>query len=72
MPAWHCGWPSLPPALLAALVVSQTVVTESLVGDRRQVGRGGAGALAVLRGAPFWLVLVMAAAVMATVRAAAG
>lgn len=62
----------LPPALLAALVVSQTVVTDSrLVIDARLAGVV-AGALAVLRGAPFWLVLVVAAAVTATVRAAAG
>lgn len=58
----------LPPALLAALVVSQTVVTgTSLTVDARLAGVL-AGAAAVLRRAPFWLVLIIAAAVTATLR----
>ena len=67
------GWPVrlgqlLPPALLAALVVSQTVVTGTeLVVDARLAGVS-AGAVAVWRGAPFWLVLVIAAAVSAVLR----
>ncbi len=62
----------LPPALLAALVVSQTVVTDSrLVLDARLAGVV-AGTVAVLRGAPFWLVLVIAATVTAVLRAAVG
>lgn len=62
----------LPPALLAALVVSQTVVTGSrLVIDARLAGVM-AGAVAVWRGAPFWLVLVVAASVTALLRLAAG
>ena len=71
------GWPLrlgqlLPPALLAALVVSQTVVDgRSLVVDARLAGVA-AGAFAVWRSAPFWLVLVIAAAVTAGIRAVAG
>ncbi len=67
------GWPVrlgqlLPPALLAALVVSQTVVTGTeLVVDARLAGVS-AGAVAVWRGAPFWLVLVIAAAGAAVLR----
>ncbi len=57
-----------PPALLAALVVSQTVVTGTdLVVDARLAGVA-AGAVSVWRGAPFWLVLVIAAAVAAGLR----
>lgn len=60
----------LPPALLAALVVSQTVVTDQdLVIDARLAGVA-AGAISVWRGAPFWLVLVIAASVTALVRLA--
>lgn len=59
----------LPPALLAALVATQTFSTENdLVLDARAVGVG-AGAVAVWRGAPFWLVVVIAAVVTAAVRA---
>ncbi|MGH1493306.1 MAG: AzlD domain-containing protein [Acidimicrobiales bacterium] len=58
----------LPPALLAALVVSQTVVTGTdLVIDARIAGVL-AGAVAVWRKAPFWLVLVIAASVSAAIR----
>lgn len=70
------GWPIrvgqlLPPALLAALVVSQTVATGTeLVIDARLAGVA-AGAVAVWRKAPFWLVLLIAAAVTAGVRAVA-
>ncbi len=60
----------LPPALLAALVVNQTLTTGTqLVIDARLAGVA-AGAVAVWRGAPFWLVLVIAAAVAALVRLA--
>lgn len=58
----------LPPALLAALVVSQTVVSGTdLVLDARIAGVL-AGGLAVWRKAPFWAVLLIAAAVSATIR----
>lgn len=58
----------LPPALLAALVAVQTFSTDtSLVIDARAAGVI-AGGLAVWRKAPFWLVVVIAAAVTATVR----
>ena len=71
------GWPLelgqlLPPALLAALVANQTVSDGmGLVVDARLPGVA-AGALAVWRGAPFWLVLVVAASVTATVRLVVG
>ncbi len=59
----------LPPALLSALVVSQTVSTGSnLVIDARIVGVV-AGGLAARKGAPFWLVAVIAAVVTAGLRA---
>ena len=62
----------LPPALLAALVVSQTVVTDgSLTVDARLAGVT-AGAVAVWRRAPFWLVLVIAAGVTAGIRQLSG
>lgn len=62
----------LPPALLAALVVSQTVTTgTSLVIDARLAGVA-AGAIGVWRGAPFWLVLVIAATTTALLRLLAG
>lgn len=58
----------LPPALLAALVVSQTVVTGTdLVLDARLAGVL-AGGVAAWRKAPFWAVLIIAAAVSATIR----
>lgn len=62
----------LPPALLSALVVSQTVAdgTELTI-DARLAGVA-AGAVAVWRKAPFWLVLIIAAAVTAGIRLAAG
>jgi hypothetical protein len=59
----------LPPALLAALVVSQTVVTGTeLTIDARLAGVVAGGAAAIWKQAPFWLVLVIAAVVTATVR----
>ena len=59
----------LPPALLAALVGVQTFTTGTdLVIDARAAGVI-AGAVAVWRQAPFWLVVVLAAAVTAGVRA---
>ena len=62
----------LPPALLAALVINQTVTNGTeLVVDARLAGVA-AGALAVWRGAPFWLVLAIAAAVTAALRFLAG
>ncbi len=62
----------LPPALLAALVVSQTVATGTdLVIDARLAGVA-AGAVAVWRGAPFWLVLVISATTTALLRLIAG
>ncbi len=58
----------LPPALLAALVVNQTVGDgQELVVDARLAGVL-TGAVAVWRGAPFWLVLVVAAGVTAAIR----
>lgn len=71
------GWPIqlgqlLPPALLAALVVNQTVTDgQALVVDARLAGVV-AGAVAVVRGAPFWLVLVVAAGVTALFRLVTG
>jgi hypothetical protein len=71
------GWPLqlgqlLPPALLAALVVSQTVTSgRDLVVDARLAGVL-AGAVAVWRGAPFWLVLAVAATVTAALRLTTG
>lgn len=61
----------LPPALLGALVVVQTLATgETLVVDARAAGVA-AGAYAAWRKAPFVVVLVVAAAVTAGVRALA-
>ncbi len=62
----------LPPALLAALVVNQTVSDgQQLVLDARLAGVA-AGAVAVWRGSPFWLVILVAAAVAGGLRALAG
>ncbi len=59
----------LPPALLAALVVSQTVVTGTeLTIDARLAGVMAGGAAAIWKRAPFWVVLLIAAAVTAAVR----
>ena len=59
----------LPPALLAALVAVQTFATGTdLTVDARAAGVL-VGGLAVWRGAPFWLVVVLAALVTATLRA---
>ncbi|WP_229022809.1 AzlD domain-containing protein [Actinomarinicola tropica] len=59
----------LPPALLGALIVVQTVATgEQLVVDARLAGVL-AGGYAAWRKAPFVVVLVVAAAVTAGVRA---
>jgi hypothetical protein len=61
----------LPPALLGALIVVQTVAVDtSIVVDARLAGVAAGGALAVVwRRAPFLMVLVVAAAVTAGVRA---
>lgn len=59
----------LPPALLSALVVVQTFGDgQSLVLDARAVGLA-AGCLAVWRRAPFLVVVIVAAASTAAVRA---
>jgi branched-subunit amino acid transport protein len=59
----------LPPALLAALVASETFGGGGgLVVDARLLGVGAA-AIAVSRGAPFGLVVVLGAAVTAAARA---
>ncbi|MBK5222618.1 MAG: AzlD domain-containing protein [Acidimicrobiia bacterium] len=59
----------LPPALLGALIVVQTVaVGEALVIDARLAGVA-AGGFAAWRKAPFIVVLVVAAAVTAALRA---
>ncbi len=58
----------LPPALLAALIAVGTLSTEqSLVVDARLAGVA-AGAVAVWRRAPFWVVVVVAAVVTAALR----
>lgn len=60
----------LPPALLAALVGVQTFATgTALVLDARAAGVV-VGAVAVWRRAPFWLVVVLAATVTASIRLA--
>ncbi len=62
----------VPVALLAALVAVQTVASgQSLVADARLAGVAAA-AVAVLLRAPFLLVVVLAVAVAAAVRAVAG
>ncbi len=62
----------LPAALLAGIVVLQTVVTgTTLVVDARAAGVA-VGAIAAWRRAPLPLVLVVAAATTALVRAVAG
>ncbi len=59
----------LPPALLSALIVVQAFSTESsLVLDARAAGVA-VGGLAAWRGAPFWLVVLLAATATATLRA---
>jgi branched-subunit amino acid transport protein len=70
LPAWFGKVTALlPPALLAALVVVQTFGDgESLVLDARAVGLA-AGCLAVWRRAPFLVVVIVAAASTAAVRA---
>jgi branched chain amino acid efflux pump len=58
----------LAPAILAALVVSETFANgRSLVVDARLAG-AGAGVLAVLLRAPLWLVIVAGAVTTAAVR----
>ncbi len=59
----------LPPALLAALVVTQTfaVNTNQLVIDERLAGVA-VGAFAAWRNAPFWLVVTLAGATTALLR----
>jgi hypothetical protein len=60
----------LPSALLAALVVLQTfTIGTELTVDARAAGVA-AGAVAVWRHAPFWLVVSIAAAVTALLRVA--
>jgi hypothetical protein len=74
-PAWH-DHPTatrisalLPVSLLAALVAVQTVTSEGrLVLDARAVGLGAA-AVALLLRAPFLVVVIVGAAVAATLRA---
>ncbi|MFD4997141.1 AzlD domain-containing protein [Streptomyces buecherae] len=62
----------LPVALLAALIAQQTFSTEhTLVIDARAAGLGAAALALVLR-APFLLVVAVAVAVTALVRAVAG
>ena len=59
----------MPPALLSALIVLQTFTIErDLVLDARAPGLG-VGAVAAWRGAPFWLVALLAALVTASIRA---
>ncbi|HSL57462.1 MAG TPA: AzlD domain-containing protein [Acidimicrobiales bacterium] len=59
----------LPPALLAGLVVVQTLaVDEAIVVDARAAGVA-AGAIAAWRRAPFLVVIGLAAAVTAALRA---
>jgi branched-subunit amino acid transport protein len=59
----------LPAALLAAIVVVETLGADRrLAGDPKAVGVAVA-ALATWRRAPFWLVVVLAAAVTAGLRA---
>ncbi len=61
----------LPPALLAALVAVQTFSTGTeLTIDARAAGVV-VGGIAVWRGAPFWLVVVLAASITAAIRALA-
>jgi branched-subunit amino acid transport protein len=69
LPAWLAGPVSvLAPAVLAALVVTQTVGGHrELVADARLVGLG-VGAVAVALRAPLLVVLVAAAAAAALVR----
>lgn len=59
----------MPSALLAALIVIQTFTTSEgqLTVDAR-LGGVAAGAAAVWRGAPFWLVVIIAAVVTAGLR----
>ncbi len=58
----------LPPALLAGLVIVQTVSSgQSLMLDARAAGVAVGGAAALNR-APFWLVVLLAAAVTAGLR----
>ncbi len=60
----------LPPALLMGLVITQTFVANQndLVIDERAVGVL-AGGLAAFKNAPFWLVVTIAGATTATLRA---
>ena len=59
----------LPPALLSALIVVQAFSSEtSLVVDARAAGVL-VGGVAAWRGAPFWLVVLLAAVATAALRA---
>jgi branched-subunit amino acid transport protein len=58
----------LAPAILAALVVTETFASDrSLVFDARLAG-GGAGIIAVVLRAPIWLVVIVGALATALVR----
>lgn len=59
----------LPPALIAGLIVTQTFANAegAFTMDSRVPGVA-AGAVAAWRGAPFWLVAVIAASVTASIR----
>jgi branched-subunit amino acid transport protein len=69
LPAWAEGpMEVLAPALLAALVITQTVGGDrSVVLDERLLGVGAAGVALLLR-APLLVVIVVAAAVTAVAR----
>jgi branched-subunit amino acid transport protein len=70
LPAWFARITGLlPPALLAALVVVQTFAVDThLVLDARAAGLA-AGCVAVWRRAPFLVVVIVAAATTALLRA---
>ncbi len=59
----------LPPALLVALVITQTFAADAnqLVLDERAAGVA-VGALAAWRNAPFWVVVILAGATTALLR----
>ncbi len=59
----------LPPALMAALIGLQTFGNNGDVLFNSRLAGVAAGALAALRNAPFWLVLIIAATTTAIVRA---
>lgn len=59
----------LPPALLGALIVVQTAAADTSIAIDARAAGVAAGAVAAWRNAPFVVVLVVAAAVTALVRA---